>query len=176
MGIMAIDVPTVLIVIAAVTLFVSLTLFRESQAQRAGAPELPWWAGAYLIFAIGGAITNMRGDGLDIIGVGLANALLVTGNLMVRHGIRLFCGKRLSPVWFIAGPSWLLAYAATPLLDDIAVRIMVISAFTTIIATANAVDLWAARRETRAARDMAALYLFHAVCSSWPARPRRRRC
>ncbi|MET7248395.1 GGDEF domain-containing protein [Methylobacterium sp. EM32] len=90
---MQIDLHTLYCLIVGTVLVAGATMLWERQAQPRRARELGIWAGAFLAFAAGLVVAINRTALPGVLGSALANLLIVSGYLMVLHGVALLDGR-----------------------------------------------------------------------------------
>ncbi|SFU91269.1 diguanylate cyclase (GGDEF) domain-containing protein [Methylobacterium sp. 174MFSha1.1] len=90
---MQIDLHTLYCLIVGTVLVAGATMLWERQAQPRRARELGIWAGAFLAFAAGLVMAINRTALPGVLGSALANLLIVSGYLMILHGVALLDGR-----------------------------------------------------------------------------------
>ncbi len=106
--------------------------FRESAAG--------WWSATFILGAAGASMTPLRQfPALDLITIGLGNALFIAAYGAISAGIAALCGRRPN-LLAIAVPvvAWLLFYGFSPLADDFDTRVVVVALASAIISAAGA--------------------------------------
>ncbi|MGF7161426.1 diguanylate cyclase (GGDEF)-like protein [Rhodoligotrophos appendicifer] len=146
-ALMTLDIYTILILLVAVCALICCVLLvtwwrhRETQAYL-------WWSGACSLGGIGLILILLRGQIHDILSISLANALVLLGVGMAWAGTRsLF--RRPVKLWQLLGPSvpWLIALCFDPVMDDPAIRTILLSAIAAVSCFAIALELWRGRSE-----------------------------
>ncbi len=90
---MQIDLHTLYCLIVGTVLVAAATMLWERQAHKRRARELGIWAGAFLAFAAGLVVSINRAALPGILGSALGNLLIVSGYLMILHGVALLDGR-----------------------------------------------------------------------------------
>lgn len=147
----SLDIPTLLIVAVSLATLLGLFLIL-AWAQQREVRALAWWGSAYLI---GASSMAMWGTPAPILGIPLAvtEALTFLACGMIWSGVRLFHGRRVTPLGTCAGAlGWLIANDFLMLEVGSATRIAlaasVVAAYTFVIAF----ELWRERRKSMFSR------------------------
>ncbi|MCF4124277.1 GGDEF domain-containing protein [Methylobacterium sp. SyP6R] len=90
---MQIDLHTLYCLIVGTVLVAAATMLWERQAHKRRARELGIWTGAFLAFAAGLVVSINRAALPGILGSALGNLLIVSGYLMILHGVALLDGR-----------------------------------------------------------------------------------
>jgi diguanylate cyclase (GGDEF)-like protein len=73
--------------------------------------SLAYWSAGFSAIVLGCAITPLREEGYFIVGVWMANGLLVTAHIAFLFGTACFVGRKVSPAWSAALAAWTLMLA-----------------------------------------------------------------
>lgn len=106
---MTIDPRTMLFMTNAVAFVASAFLLFEWNLLRER--SLAYWSAGFAAIVVGCAITPLREAGFFIVGIWLANGLLVTAHLGFLYGTAAFLGRRISPAWCLVLAGWVLMLA-----------------------------------------------------------------
>nr|WP_314526328.1 GGDEF domain-containing protein [uncultured Pseudomonas sp.] len=109
---MALDPPTMLTLSIALAAAAALYLAIEWRSIRE--PSLLFWSAGFATITVGSTLALLRGSGLLLIGIWLANGLLVIAHWLFLVGVARFTETRLSRAWYLI----FLAWAAMLLLPD----------------------------------------------------------
>ena len=138
---MALDLPTLFFVVAALTLLMSFWVGLMCWGKPKGDPMRPW-ALAMLTYAAADILVGLR----DLIGltasVLLANGMGAASLALMFVAVRRSQGHRLMGHWWVLLPTLLLPLALLPLMDDYRTRILLV---TLTFAAQSAAVLWALR-------------------------------
>lgn len=153
-------------VIAGAALFSEWRRFRD--------PAALWWTAALFASAVASSLFPLRQyDDLDIVSIGLANAMFLLSYGAICAGIWNYHGRRANVVMFV-GPSlvWLLFWWLCPLASDFDSRVAVISVLTSVISIVSAFGaLSGDARPRRLGRALALLMTiragFFAIRAAW---------
>lgn len=144
---MHLDVGTLSVVTVFVTaLLGALLVFAGLQNRSIRAPM--WWGAAQIVSAVGLALATSRGSVSDFVAIDLANALLLLAYGLTWAGARDFDGRKVLPVVVVVAPIlWLLACRIPAFIDNVNLRVVVLSAMTAMLAAATAEEFWRGRDE-----------------------------
>ena len=109
---MALDPPTMLTLSIALAAAAALYLAIEWRSIRE--LSLLFWSAGFATITVGSTLALLRGSGLLLIGIWLANGLLVIAHWLFLVGVARFTETRLSRAWYLI----FLAWAAMLLLPD----------------------------------------------------------
>lgn len=158
---MPIDAPTTMFLTLAISAIAAGYLALEWRALRD--PALLRWSGGFATVALGCALVGLRAEGSFLIGIWVANGLLVTAHLFFLHGAGRFAGQPIARGWMLALPIW----AALLLLPADPTRALVFgvvnAGLVAVLALATAATLLRAsiRRGDDAAARVGIVFLLH---------------
>jgi diguanylate cyclase (GGDEF)-like protein len=102
---MAFDAPTMLTLTVALAAAAALYLAVEWHNVRES--PLLFWSAGFATITIGSTLALLRGSGLILIGIWLANGLLVTAHWLFLLGVARFTEARFSRAWYLVFVAWL---------------------------------------------------------------------
>lgn len=102
---MAFDAPTMLPLTVALAAAAALYLAVEWHNVRES--PLLFWSAGFATITIGSTLALLRGSGLILIGIWLANGLLVTAHWLFLLGVARFTEARFSRAWYLVFVAWL---------------------------------------------------------------------
>lgn len=102
---MAFDAPTILTLTVALAAAAALYLAVEWHNVRES--PLLFWSAGFATITIGSTLALLRGSGLILIGIWLANGLLVTAHWLFLLGVARFTEARFSRAWYLVFVAWL---------------------------------------------------------------------
>ncbi|TFF22067.1 GGDEF domain-containing protein [Jiella endophytica] len=137
-------------------------------------PAAAWWSAGFLLSAVGACLFPFREyPGLDILSIGLSNALFLASYSVICAGIGEFAGRRPSlPLALVPGLVWLLFWGFVPIAADFDARVIAMSVATAFI---SGVSAWIGftSRINRLARALAVVMAlragFFCVRTVWAA-------
>jgi diguanylate cyclase (GGDEF)-like protein len=144
---MHLDVGTLSVVTVFVTaLLGALLVFAGLQNRGIRAPM--WWGAAQIVGAVGLALATSRGAVPDFVSIDVANALVLFAYGLTWAGARNFDGRRVIPLVVVFAPIlWLLVCRIPVFVDDVNLRVVVVSAMMAMLAAATAEEFWRGRDE-----------------------------
>jgi diguanylate cyclase (GGDEF)-like protein len=144
---MHLDVGTLSVVTVFVTaLLGALLVFAGLQNRTIRAPM--WWGASQIVCAIGLALATSRGAVPDFVSIDIANALVLLAYGLTWAGARNFDGRKVLPIVVVFAPIlWLLVCRIPAFVDDVNLRVVVVSATMAMLAAATAEELWRGRDE-----------------------------
>ena len=102
---MTLDPPTILALSVALAAAAALYLTIEWRSVRE--PSLLFWSAGFATVTLGSTLALLRSSGYLMIGIWLANGLLVTAHVLFLLGVARFTQVRLSPLWLLMLLVWL---------------------------------------------------------------------
>ncbi|MDY7066818.1 hypothetical protein PsexTeo8_32830 [Pseudomonas extremaustralis] len=102
---MTLDPPTILALSVALAAAAALYLTIEWRSVRE--PSLLFWSAGFATVTLGSTLALLRSSGYLMIGIWLANGLLVTAHVLFLLGVARFTQVRLSPLWLLMLLAWL---------------------------------------------------------------------
>jgi diguanylate cyclase (GGDEF)-like protein len=144
---MHLDVGTLSVVTVFVTaLLGALLVFAGLQNRSIRAPM--WWGAAQIVGAVGLGLATSRGVIPDFLSIDIANALVLLAYGLTWAGARNFDGRRVLPLVVVFAPAvWLMICRTPGFVDDVNLRIVVVSAMMAMLAAATAEEFWRGRDE-----------------------------
>jgi diguanylate cyclase (GGDEF)-like protein len=137
--------------LSVVTVFVTallgaLLVFAGLQNRSIRAPM--WWGSAYIVGAAGLGLVTSHAALPEVVRVDLGNALVLLSYGLIWAGARNFDSNRIAPLVVVFAPLlWLLACRIPGIVDDLNLRILVISTMLAMLAAATAEEFWRGRNE-----------------------------
>src|ERR1051325_3997481 len=157
---MHLDVGTLSVVTVFVTaLLGALLVFAGLQNRTIRAPM--WWGASQIVGATGLALATSRGAVPDFVSIDVANALVLFAYGLTWAGARNFDGRKVLPVVVVFAPIlWLLACRIPAFVNDLNLRVVVVSAMMAMLAAATAEEFWRGRDEPLMSRWPTVIVLF----------------
>lgn len=118
---MAFDPLTILTLTIAIAAAAALYLMLEWQSVRE--PSLLYWSAGFATISVGSTLATLRGGGHLLLGIWLANGLLVIAHALFLLGVVCFTRHRLSRRWALLAAPWALLLLFDP---DISSRLFMI--------------------------------------------------
>jgi diguanylate cyclase (GGDEF)-like protein len=157
---MNLDVNTLFLVTIYVEAILGLLLL-FAWLQNTQIRAVAWWGCAHLMRAGSVVLFGMYGSVSDVISIDIANALLFLAYAVTWMGARVFDGRKLRPILFVAGPAlWLVACHLPPFADAPDLRFLLASGIVTSYTWLTAYEFWSGRSEPLVSRWPAVFMLF----------------
>jgi diguanylate cyclase (GGDEF)-like protein len=143
---MHLDVQTLSVVTVFITaLLGALLVFAGLQNRSIRAPM--WWGAAHIINAAGLGLLTSRGAAPDFVTIDIGNALVLLGYGLTWGGARVFDGRSVQPLRFLAAPAIWMLLCRLPVAPDANLRVVVVSTMLASLALLTAEELWRGRDE-----------------------------
>lgn len=113
---MAFDPLTILTLTIAIAAAAALYLMLEWQSVRE--PSLLYWSAGFATITLGSTLATLRGSGHLLVGIWLANGLLVVAHALFLLGVIRFTRRRLSRFWGLMAAPWVLLLLFDPHLSS----------------------------------------------------------
>jgi diguanylate cyclase (GGDEF)-like protein len=120
-----------------------------------------WWGSAHLVRASSIVLFGMYGSVSHAISIDFANALLFLAFAITWTGARVFDGRKVQPVFLVAGPViWLVVGHLPSFANDLELRFLLASGIITAYTWLTAYEFWRGRSEPLVSRWPAIFMLF----------------
>jgi diguanylate cyclase (GGDEF)-like protein len=157
---MNLDINTLFLVTIYVEAILGLLLL-FAWIQNAQIRAVAWWGGAHLLRAGSVVLFGMYGAVSDAISFDLANALLFLSFAVTWTGARVFDGRKVLPMYLVAGPvAWLIMAHLPTFTDALDLRFLLSSGIITTYTWLTAYEFWRGRSEPLVSRWPAIFMLF----------------
>ncbi len=157
---MNLDINTLFLVTIYVEAILGLLLL-FAWIQNAQIRAVAWWGGAHLLRAGSVVLFGMYGMVSDAISFDLANALLFLSFAVTWTGARVFDGRKVLPMYLVAGPvAWLIMAHLPTFTDALDLRFLLASGIITTYTWLTAYEFWRGRSEPLVSRWPAIFMLF----------------
>ena len=157
---MTLDINTLFLVTIYVEAILGLLLL-FAWVQNTQIHAVAWWGCAHLMRAASVVLFGMYGSVPDMISIDIANAVLFLAYAVTWMGARVFDGRKLRPILFVAGPAlWLVACHLPIFAEFPDLRFLLASGIVTSYTWLTAYEFWRGRSEPLVSRWPAVFMLF----------------
>lgn len=102
---MALDPPTLLVL--SITLAAAASLYLAVEWRTVREPSLLLWSAGFATISVGSTLALLRASGFLLVGIWVANGLLVAAHALFLLGVARFTETRLSRTWYLIPVVWL---------------------------------------------------------------------